>query len=123
MVAQGVLEYMGGHQDDKLAEIADLLLPNGRLVASYMNFDHRRKYVWHAHNNVQPIEGLRRSLEKHFAIERSFPTSYNWHHDDPSQPLVRFANMHLNLTVPYIAPKLAVQFLFVCRPLASGRRV
>jgi SAM-dependent methyltransferase len=115
IVAQGLFEYMGEFQDKKLAEIAQILMPNGRFVTSYVNFAHRATSFYNVYNNVQPLEEFHRSLGKHFKVERYFPTSHNWRHDEPSRPLLKFANMHLNVKVPYVTPKLAVEFFFVCR--------
>lgn len=118
IVAQGLFEYLGEHQDRKLSEIAAILMPHGRFVTSYVNFNHRSKYVYNVYNNVLPPDQFRRSVESHFNIERSFPTSHNWRHDEPSRPLVKLANKYFNVNVPYISPKLAVEYFFVCRPLA-----
>ncbi len=115
IVAQGLFEYLGDRQDQKLSEIALLLEPHGRFVTSYVNFAHRSKNVYSVYNNVQAPEQFRASLERVFTIERSFPTSYNWRHDEPSRPVLRAVNMHLNFTVPFITPKLAVEYFFVCR--------
>jgi SAM-dependent methyltransferase len=118
IIAQGLFEYLGEHQDRKLSEIARLLMPNGRFVTSYVNFSHHSRYVYGVYNNVQPLGQFRRSLEDNFTVERCFPTSHNWRHDEPSRPLVKLANMYLNVNLPYITPKLAVEYFFVCRPRA-----
>jgi SAM-dependent methyltransferase len=115
VVSQGLFEYMGEHQDEKLSEISLILMPNGRFVTSYVNFGHRSKHIYGVYNNIQHLHQFRRSLEKCFTIERCFPTSHNWRHDEPSRELLRLLNMHLNVKVPYITPKLAVEYFFVCR--------
>jgi SAM-dependent methyltransferase len=119
VVAQGLFEYMGEYQDRKLSEIADILMPNGRFVTSYVNFAHRATSFYNVYNNVQPVEKFRDSLADSFTIERFFPTSHNWRHDEPSRPLLKLANMHCNVMVPYFTPKLAVEYFFVCRAVGS----
>lgn len=113
IVAQGFFEYLGGHQDEKLDEIAGLLRPDGRFVASYVNFAHRRPSTY-IYNNIQAMADFRASLERHFVVERYFPTSHNWRHDEPKRPWLKRANMHLNVKVPYVSPMLAVEYFFVC---------
>jgi SAM-dependent methyltransferase len=115
IVAQGLFEYVGGFQHQKLSEIARILMPNGRFVTSYVNFAHRATSFYNVYNNVQSLADFWRSLEKYFRVERYFPTSHNWRHDEPSRPLLRMANMHLNVKVPYLSTKLAVEYFFVCR--------
>jgi SAM-dependent methyltransferase len=115
VVAQGLFEYLGEHQDQKLTEIALVLMPHGRFVTSYVNFDHRCTSIYEAYNNVQPLEAFRRSLEERFIVERYFPTSHNWRHYEPSRKWLRFLNMHLDVKAPYITQKLAVEYFFVCR--------
>jgi SAM-dependent methyltransferase len=115
IVAQGLFEYLGDHQDQKLSEIALILMPNGRFVTSYVNFDHRSPNVYAMYNNVQPLHQFRSRLERQFTIERYLPTSHNWRHDEPSREVLKFLNRHINVKVPYITPKLAVEYFFVCR--------
>jgi hypothetical protein len=116
VVAQGLFEYMAEQQDEKLSEISAILMPNGRFVTSYVNFAHRRR-DFYIYNNVQPLSEFRGCLEKHFTVERSFPTSHNWRHNEPERPLLQQMNMGFNLNVPYLSPLLAVEYLFVCKPL------
>jgi SAM-dependent methyltransferase len=113
-VAQGLFEYLGDHQDQKLSEIAQILKPSGTFVTSYVNFAHHSRSLY-IYNNVQPLDQFRRSLERHFTLERYFPTSHNWRHSEPERPLLRRINMRLNVKVPYLTPKLAVEYFFVCR--------
>jgi len=115
VVAQGLFEYVGGHQDEKLTEISAILMPNGRFVTSYVNFGHRSRNIYRVYNNVRPLQEFRRSLDKCFTVERFFPTSHNWRHDEPSRKALQVLNRHLNVKVPYFTPKLAVEYFFVCR--------
>jgi SAM-dependent methyltransferase len=117
VVAQGLWEYMGEHQDQKLSEIADLLAPHGIFVTSYVNFRHRETDVYEVYNNVQPPEQFRRSIAQHFAVQRCLPTSHRWHHSEPNRRILRLPNMYFNAKLPYVTPILAVEYLFVCRPL------
>lgn len=114
VVAQGFFEYVGNHQSEKFAEIAELLNEGGIFIASYVNFSHRHREVYWPYSNVQPFQEFRASLSRHFTITRCFPTSYNWNHWEPSQKLVRAVNMRINANIPLIAPVLAVQYLMIC---------
>jgi cyclopropane fatty-acyl-phospholipid synthase-like methyltransferase len=116
VVAQGLFEYVGEHQDEKLSEISAILMPNGRFVTSYVNFAHRRRSLY-IYNNVQSLSEFQGRLEKHFAVERSVPTSHNWRHNEPERQLLQRLNMRFNVNIPYLTPKLAVEYLFVCKPL------
>jgi hypothetical protein len=73
VVAQSLFEYMGDQQDPKSAGIAGILQPHGRLVTSYVNFNHRSNCVPDVSNNVQPREAFRRSLETHAPREPGRP--------------------------------------------------
>lgn len=114
VLAQGFFEYMGGHQDEKLAEIRELLKGCGRFITTYVNFGHRRKSVYWPYSNIQPIADFRRSLSRQFRIDRSFPTSHNWGHSEPNRWFMQATQMHLNLNIPVISPMLAVEYFFVC---------
>lgn len=114
VVAQGFFEYAGDHQSEKFAEIAGLLNDGGTFIASYVNFTHRRPEVYWPYSNVRPFREFRASIAEHFEIRRCRPTSYNWNHWEPSQRLVRAANMMINVNVPVLAPVLGVQYLLVC---------
>lgn len=118
VVAQGFFEYAGDHQAAKFAEIAGLLNDGGTFVASYVNFAHRKPEVYWPYSNVRPFREFRASIAEHFEIRRCWPTSYNWNHWEPSQRLVRAANMMINVNVPVLAPVLGVQYLLVCSPRA-----
>jgi len=114
IVAQGVFEYVGKFQSQKFADIAQLLDDGGTFVASYVNFNHRQTDIYWPYSNVQPINDFRRDLAEHFTIRKSFPTSHNWNHWEPSRKLIRSANMHINLNVPVISQYLGVEYFFIC---------
>jgi SAM-dependent methyltransferase len=114
VLAQGFFEYAGKLQTQKFAEISQLLNPGGKFIVSYVNFSHRDRYVYHPYSNVQPFRDFRESLEQYFKVERVFPTSYNWRHQEPSRWLVKAGNMHLRLNIPYISQALAVQYVLIC---------
>jgi SAM-dependent methyltransferase len=119
IVAQGLFEYMGEHQDQKLAEIAKILKPEGTFVTTYVNFGHRSECVYEVYNNVQPFDRFHDSLKTHFNVESYFPSSHNWRPHEPGRAWMKLANMRMNPNVPYISRKLAVEYFFVCRPLAA----
>jgi SAM-dependent methyltransferase len=114
VLAQGFFEYMGEHQDEKLAEIRQVLKGHGRFITSYVNFGHRNKSIYWPYSNIQPMADFRRSLLRQFRIDRSFPTSHNWGHSEPNRWFMQTAQMHLNLNIPVISPMLAVEYFFVC---------
>jgi glycosyltransferase involved in cell wall biosynthesis/SAM-dependent methyltransferase len=115
VVAQGIFEYLADRQEQKLAEIADLLSTGGRFIVSYVNFGHRRPYRYWLYTNVQPIEQFRDSLSEYFVVEKQFPTAHNWSGSEPTRWYVRRPNMHVNLNVPFLTKKLSVEYIFVCR--------
>jgi len=114
VLAQGVFEYMGEFQRQKLAEIAGLLAPGGTFVVSYVNFGHRDREIYWPYNNMQPIASFGRDLGRFFKIKQFFPTSHNWGHSEPNRRLLRAINMRLNTNLPWLSPKLAVEYFFVC---------
>jgi SAM-dependent methyltransferase len=114
VAALGVFEYMGTRQDQKFSEIAQLLGEHGRFVLTYTNFGHRDVRAFEAFSNVQPMGDFRRSLARYFTIDRSFPTSYNWHGGQPVRPWLKSANMHIKANIPLISPRLAVEYFFIC---------
>ncbi len=122
VVAQGFFEYVGDAQSRKLDEIAQLLAPGGTFVVSYVNFGHRKPDVYTRYSNVQPIEDFRRDLSRNFSIRKSFPTSYNWSHHEPNRALVRAGNKYLNVNLPFLTPRFAVQYLFVCSARSDDDR-
>lgn len=115
IVASGVFEYMGPVQPEKFAEIRDLLGPGGRFLVSYINFEHQRRVISPLYNNLRPIAAFRQELETCFTIERSFPVSYNWEGTPPRRPLLKRLEMHLNVNIPGVAKRLAVEYFFICR--------
>lgn len=117
VLAQGVFEYVGNHQAQKFAEIAGLLNDGGLFVVSYVNFDHRDRYIYWPYSNVQSLDDFRESLARYFTIHRFFPTSHNWHHSEPNRKSLQVANMYINVNVPVISRRLAVEYFFICSPL------
>jgi SAM-dependent methyltransferase len=116
VVAQGLFEYVGDHQAAKLAEIAALLNEGGTFVVTYTNFGHRDRHVFEAFSNVQSLARFRDALSRNFTVRKTFPTAYNWHGGQPRRGLVKAVNMHLNANIPGVAPRLAVEYFFVCAP-------
>jgi SAM-dependent methyltransferase len=116
VIAQGVFEYVGDAQSQKFAEISELLKREGIFIASYVNFRHRNKHIYAPYSNTQPIADFRRSLGGYFNIDRSFPTSHNWHHDEPGRKFIKAVQMHLNINIPLVSPALAVEYFFICSP-------
>ena len=115
VVAQGVFEYVGNFQTQKFTEIAQLLNDNGIFIVSYVNFDHRGTNIYWPYSNVQTHNDFRRSLAQYSEIERSYPTSYNWHHSEPNRKFVRTANMHIRFNIPFVGRALAVEYFYICR--------
>jgi cyclopropane fatty-acyl-phospholipid synthase-like methyltransferase len=114
VAALGVFEYMGVRQEQKFSEIAELLRADGRFVLTYTNFGHRDRRIFEAFSNVQPFDDFRRSLARHFTIEKYYPTSYNWHGGQPVRAWLKSTNMHIKANVPLVGPKLAVEYFFIC---------
>jgi SAM-dependent methyltransferase len=114
--AQGVFEYMGPAQSQKFSEIAGLLKENGIFFLSYTNFDHHDKHIFEAFSNVQSFGDFRQSLTRYFSIDKCFPASHNWSGGQPSRGFVKAANMHMNANIPFVSPRLAVEYFFICSP-------
>ena len=114
VAALGLFEYVGGRQAEKFSEIAQIMNERGRFVLTYTNFGHRDKHVFEAFSNVRPLDEFRESLAQYFTIDRSFPTSYNWHGGQPAKALLKAANMNVQANIPVIGPKLAVEYFFIC---------
>ena len=114
ILAQGVFEYIGDFQDQKFAEVAGLLNDQGTFIVTYTNFGHRDKQIYEPFSNVRPLDDFRRSLNHYFDIKRFFPASHNWHGGQPTRKLLKAANMHINMNVPFISPTLAVEYFFIC---------
>ena len=119
ILAQGVFEYMGNFQAQKFAEIAGLLNDRGIFVVSYVNFNHRERYIYEPYSNVQTLNDFRQSLAQHFQIHKFFPTSHNWNHSEPNRKLLKAANMHININIPFVSRALAVEYFFVCSAHAT----
>jgi SAM-dependent methyltransferase len=122
VVAQGVFEYVGQFQSEKLAEIAGLLRDGGRFVVTYQNFDHRKKEVYWPYSNVQRPADFRADLSRFFHVERYFPLSHNWNHSQPNRNFMKTAQACLNVSVPVISRILAVDYLYICSPLSPARQ-
>lgn len=120
IVAQGVFEYVGKFQAQKLAEIARLLKKDGILLASYVNFDHARKLLYEPYSNVQSFEEFRGGLAEAFRIERYFPTSIRWRHQEPKGRLMKAMQMHVHWNIPVITRRFAVEYFFVCTSHKNG---
>jgi SAM-dependent methyltransferase len=114
IMAQGVFEYMGRFQSQKLAEISGILRDNGKFVVSYVNFDHRNREIIEPYSNIQSLRDFQNSLGQYFTIERLFPASHNWHHGQPNRWFMKASQKHLNLNIPLISPFLAVEYFFIC---------
>jgi cyclopropane fatty-acyl-phospholipid synthase-like methyltransferase len=114
IAALGVFEYLGQSQSRKFAEIAKILSPGGKFILTYTNFGHRKKRIYEAFSNVQPLDSFRRDLQRCFNIEESFPASHNWKHSQPSRDLIKAANMRVSVNIPLISPVLAVDYFFIC---------
>jgi SAM-dependent methyltransferase len=114
VVAQGVFEYVGSFQEQKLDEIASLLNDGGTFIATYVNFGHRDREIYTPYSNIQPLANFRASLGRKFTIERQFPTSHNWGHSEPNRKLIRAVNMRLSANIPFVSPILAVEYFFIC---------
>jgi len=122
IVAQGVFEYIGTVQAQKFREIAKLLNDDGKFIVSYVNFHHRNRNIYWPYNNVQSFEEFRESLEQFFSIDRFFPTSQRWHHDEPRTRLMKTLQMHINVNVPFVSRRFAVEYFLICSPrTADGK--
>lgn len=121
IVAQGVFEYVGSYQEQKLAEIHRLLRKGGKFLASYVNFDHIHKFIYEPYSNVQSLSEFRESLKRHFRVDRCFPTSYGWHHREPERDdLKRAIQMRINVDIPLLGRRLGVEYFFICSTSADG---
>ena len=114
IVAQGVFEYIGNVQGQKLSEIRDLLNEGGTFIATYVNFDHRNKNIYWPYNNIQSFSVFYQSLAQFFQVDRYFPTSHRWHHDEPRDRLIWAVQKHINLNIPLISRLFGVEYFFIC---------
>jgi SAM-dependent methyltransferase len=114
VLAQGVFEYIGSHQSEKFSEIKQLLKPNGKFILSYVNFGHRKRDIYKVYNNVQSLSDFRKSLERTFHIDKFFPTSHHWRHEEPTRRFMKTIHMHMNANVPFLSPLFAIEYFFIC---------
>lgn len=114
VVAQGAFEYFGEVQSQKFDEIKKLLADDGTFIVSYWNFGHRNARIYEAFSNIQPLNDFRESLASHFKISSSFPASHNWKHNMSDRRLLKAVNAHVNMNIPFVSPRLAVEYLFIC---------
>jgi len=114
IVAQGVFEYVGGFQAQKLTEIKQLLRKRGVFIVSYVNFDHLHRRVYEPYSNVQSFEEFREGLARVFRIDRCFPTSYHWYHREPNRELLKAIQMRINVNIPWLGRLFGVEYFFIC---------
>ena len=119
IVAQGLFEYLGDVQSQKLAEIAALLKPGGRFVCTYQNFAHWRRSIYWPYSNMQMPEDFQKDLSQYFTILQAFPTAYNWHHLHPNRKFVRVPQQRMQVNIPVIGRLLAVDYYYLCAALRS----
>jgi len=125
IVAQGVFEYIGVVQAEKFREIADLLNEGGRFLVSYVNFNHRDWHKYAPYNNIQSFGDFRNSLEQFFSIDRFFPTSQRWQHQEPRTKWMKTIQMKIDFNIPLLSRIFAVEYFFICSamvPISNRRR-
>ena len=111
VTAQGLFEYLSDQQGHKLNQMARLLRRDGTFVTTYTNFSHRKRDVYAAFSNVQPLAEFRKSLERDFIVRKSYPVSHNWQHGQPVRPAVRALNRNLQYRHPPGQPGLRCRVL------------
>jgi cyclopropane fatty-acyl-phospholipid synthase-like methyltransferase len=122
VVAQGLFEYLGDAQSSKFTDVSSILDGGGVFLVTFTNFGHRNAQAYEFFNNIQSVEEFSRSLSVHFKITKAFPISHTWRGGQPTRALVKSANMRMNINIPYVSPRLAVEYGFLCsRADASGR--
>jgi hypothetical protein len=84
VVALRFFENVGNCQEQKLAEMCDVLTADGKFVASYVNFGHRNPQYYWPYRTIRTQRDFRANLAGHFKIARCFPTSHNWRHTEPN---------------------------------------
>lgn len=114
IVAQGIFEYFGALQAQKFAEIRGALAPAGRFILSYWNFGHRSTRLHQPFSNMQPMGEFRSGLASYFNIASCFPASHNWRQNMSDRKILKLINMHTNINIPFVSPKLAVEYFFIC---------
>jgi len=122
VVAQGLFEYLGDVQSRKFAEVASILDRDGIFLVTFTNFGHRNARAGGAFNNIQSAQEFSDGLAEHFRVDRSFPVSHTWRGGQPTRPMVKSVNMHMNMNIPYISPRLAVEYGFICSRADAGGR-
>lgn len=121
VLAQGVFEYVGSYQSQKFCEIRQLLSENGTFISSYVNFNHMNRIIYAPYNNVQSFADFQKSLRRFFHITRVIPTSHGWYHEEPNSRFMKAIHMHMNINVPFVSSRFAVEYFFVCSPRSSER--
>ena len=116
VVALGLFEYIGPHQDQKFLEISRILKRDGKFIMSYLNWRHFRKPVYPTCNNIQPISEVTKSLQRVFQLEKCFPTSHHWRFKQPGQNAGPI-QMRLDLNIPFVSSWLAIEYFFICSRL------
>jgi cyclopropane fatty-acyl-phospholipid synthase-like methyltransferase len=114
VVAQGVFEYVGEFQSQKFSEIRELLKEDGTFILTYVNFAHWHTSVYWPYSNTQAPAAFRADLSRFFTITRSFPLSHNWNHSQPNRSVMKVAQAHLNVNIPLLSPRFAVDYLYIC---------
>jgi len=114
IIAQGVFEYVGTFQSQKLSEIKSLLNKHGSFIVSYVNFEHLHKDLYEPYSNIQSFDDFRRSLTRFFHIDRIIPTSHHWHHHEPTRRFMKTIQMHININIPLLSRLFAVEYFFIC---------
>lgn len=114
VLAQGVFEYVGKFQAQKLAEIKQLLRDRGTFIVTYVNFGHLHGRIYEPYSNVQSIEEFQKSLTEVFRIDLCFPTSYHWYHREPNKEWLKAIQMRINLKIPLLSRLFGVEYFFIC---------
>lgn len=120
IVAQGVFEYVGKFQEEKLVEIGRLLKSGGTFLVSYVNFGHLHRVVYEPYSNVQSFDEFQKSLARVFRINRCIPTSYHWYHREPNREWLKAIQMRINLKIPLLSRLFAVEYFFICSTNGFG---
>ena len=124
IVMRGILEYLGDYQQKKFSEILQIMNKSGRLVLSYVNFNHLncpQLDKISIYNNMRPIRDLRRDLELYFHVDRCFPSSYNWYHGEPRGDWLVKIQMPLEINIPVFSRLFAVEYFFICFLVLKGK--
>jgi SAM-dependent methyltransferase len=114
IVAQGIFEYIGNVQEQKFADIQRLLKKDGTFVVTYVNFDHLNRNIYWPYNNIQPLKVFQRNVKKYFHVNRYFPTSHRWHHDEPRGRMMWALQKHININLPLVSRMFGVEYFFIC---------